>query len=234
MQTRCDDFYFPYGIFRVQMDSYVELYDHKICVLGGYDDFKIFKKRIFIALDLKTLKWQRLDEKETKESDVPEPRAGAVTWVSAKEHRFFLLYGHSNASLFTKFTGRSLAHEEIFSDFWSYDLKRQRWTRERFRGNFPCHRNFSVSGYNEKYNQLVFYGGGSDSIPADSLEGRFGTIDSPFSMLGDTFVLDLETRIWKQVVTRNFPAWRSSTAILVDSDGRMFMHGGAIVILMLL
>ena len=224
VQTHCD-FNFPHATNRL-IEFYVHLYKGKICVFGGSDDEKIFKHRIFMLLNLRTLQWEKLNEGETNDNGIPILRSGAISWVSSGEDKFFLMYGSPSFHRISNLQPRDRMREEKYSDLWSYSFRQRRWTRERLRGNFPCHRNDAICAYNAKLNKFVLYGGASNDIPSFSLYVRGGTIDVAYCVLGDTFVLDLETRKWRQVITRNFPSWRSAGSLMVDEDGSMYMYGG--------
>lgn len=89
------------------------------------------------------------------------------------------------ASLSGEMHGGDCGHP--YDDFWSWDIKEGKWTRERMVGNTPCPRSEAACVYNPKWNKTVVWGGYHPDLPTDV--GDAGMSFS-FSYFADTFIYD--------------------------------------------
>lgn len=201
----------------------VERYRNSMCVFGG----SAYCDSLFMLLDLEKLTWRRLAvapmlaSKETSQ-DMPKGRGNGSTWVAEDEDKFFILYGDFNRK------GSNPLFGDIFENFWSFSFKTERWTRERIWGNFPSPRVAMATAYHSGLKQVVAFGGVSDRIAFNLTKDD----DEECSNLhcADTFIMDNESMNWRQVLTRNFPAWRAGSRMLIDdADGKIYIYGGTSV-----
>ena len=63
------------------------------------------------------------------------------------------------------------------------------------------------------------------------VDGRFPSDevfpDTMYTIFGDTFILNMADRTWRQVVTRSFPCWITGANCVVDEPtGDIFLYGG--------
>jgi hypothetical protein len=71
---------------------------------------------------------------------------------------------------------------------------------------------------------MVVFGGYSPSVDTYYPEARK---NFTFSYYADTFLFDVSTSKWKQVVTRGFPTYRSQAQLFADpTTGKTFLFGG--------
>lgn len=126
-------------------DSAQQVTQGKLLVFGGMHGKTNIGCNLFMELDLETKVWRRLSGYVMPPPDndysCPGPRKSASSWVSRDTNRFYLLYGQcdrNGASLQGEPHGASDAFP--FDDMWSWDLKTERWRRERRAGNTPSSR----------------------------------------------------------------------------------------------
>jgi len=71
----------------------------------------------------------------------PGPRKEPAAWVGKDKDRIYVLFGQcerNGAYLNGELHGASDAY--AFEDMWSWNIKEERWVRERLAGNPPCPR----------------------------------------------------------------------------------------------
>ena len=219
----------PYEI-NVAQNYCMEIFEEKIYIIGGEIE-RIGKtindpSNIVMMLDIERKEWRHLggDFSLWVNMTRPQVRSGASSWLVPEQRKIFMLYGN-----FPRFKYSSLPEvysriEWIYDDMWSFDIDNHKWHRECIQGNFPVPRTGCAHAYNPRSGTFVLYGG-RNGVPTYNKNGRF-PINS-YSCLGDTFVLDVKTNIWKQVLTREFPAYRHLASCAADENtGAVYLFGG--------
>ncbi|KAH8077510.1 hypothetical protein BXZ70DRAFT_902237 [Cristinia sonorae] len=219
------------------LDFSMEILDDKIYVFGGSHSKSQLGCNLFVVLDLQTLKWRYLSGSVgSKEHPLmpdwtcPGPRRHPTTWVDPKLRKIFLMFGEADrvaAQLNNEPHGAMTCYG--FGDFWSWDVKEEKWTMLRMEGNPPCARSEVAYNYNRKLGKTVIFGGYSPTIPCVSPE-----VDEHFSYsyYADTYVYTSSpdpqsSGTWKQVLTRGFPTYRAQAALVSDpATGKIFLFGG--------
>lgn len=123
-------------------------YDGKLYVFGGTYEKCEVGTNLLAELDLKTLQWRKLSgypgPELTAEYNVPGPRRYATMWVDTRvigEEKIFLLYGDADrvsAKQAGQAHGGSMCYG--YDDMWSWDIRNERWRRERITGSPPSPR----------------------------------------------------------------------------------------------
>jgi hypothetical protein len=126
-------------------DSTQQITRGKLLVFGGAHKNTSIGCNLFMELNLETKTWRRLSgyvmAPINNDYSCPGPRKSAASWVSKDKDRFYLLFGQCDregAKLTNELHGGSSAYP--FEDMWSWDLKSEKWRRERLAGNPPCPR----------------------------------------------------------------------------------------------
>ena len=213
---------FDSGIILIDRSSIfsVERYRNKLCVFGESLD----EKSLFFVLNLDTLRWRKFDlmQKHANGDTVqmtPLGRISANVWVVEDQDKLFVMYGDTVVT-----TKERMIYSLVYADLWSFSFITETWTRERLRGNFPSPRLAMAHAYHSKLKKVIAFGGASWNERFFSAE-QVEFVTHPH--FGDTFVMDIDTLSWKQVVTRSFPAWRASARMLIDNaDGKIYVYGG--------
>ncbi|THG96699.1 hypothetical protein EW026_g5175 [Hermanssonia centrifuga] len=113
-----------------------------------------------------------------------------------------------------------------YDDMWSWDLKAEKWQRQRIVGNPPCPRTEGGCTYNEKLSKTIVFAGFSPTLPTNFVETNNSF---NFSYYADTFICEDSPKglKWKQVLTRGFPTYRAQSNLFSDpATGRTFTFGG--------
>ena len=108
-----------------------EVFDGKLHIFGGGDEYKCIGMNLHMCLDLRTLIWEQLggsNKMEGTSTDMPTSRKGAASWVVPREKRMYILYGHAARSEMSEET-QHLDHQ--YEDMWSYSFVERTWKRER-------------------------------------------------------------------------------------------------------
>ena len=203
-----------------------EVYKDELHIFGGNNGFESVGVNLHMSLNLRTLRWSKLGGTVALKQlirGMPSMRKGAGSWVVPEERRMYILYGCATPeySRVPKLNGTEFQQD----DMWSYSFEEKVWRRERFRGNYPSPRARFACAYNKKLQQVVVFGGGHVQLP--SLDQHYSQVNIDETPLGDTFILDLKSGIWKQILTRNFPHHRLKTQALFDEDtGKVYLFGG--------
>ncbi|KAG2012223.1 hypothetical protein CC2G_012258 [Coprinopsis cinerea AmutBmut pab1-1] len=226
----------------------------KILVFGGTHEFTNMGCNIFMELDLLTKKWKRLSGTVVPSKDgdhsCPDPRKYGGSWVDRDQRKFYLLYGNFDRHLFDseKEHHRS-GKAHTCTDYWSRDIEKEKWSRERIRGNFPCPRTEFGVTYNPHLNKVFVFGGYSaafiTSIPEKGRQFNYAYFADTFMLYidqSDPEVFDvplvpqnaspptarsIKRAKWRQAVTPGFPNYRCHGQLLTDLDtGKMYMIGG--------
>ncbi|KAG6906801.1 hypothetical protein DXG01_012049 [Tephrocybe rancida] len=231
-------------------DAAHQVIGDKLFIFGGTHLTTNLGCNLFMELDLKTNVWRRLTGYVMPPPDndysCPGPRKNPGSWVSKDKNRFYLLFGHCSrdaGSLRNEPHGSSEAY--CFEDFWSWDIKQEKWRRERFAGNPPCPRTELACTYNEKLDKVVVFGGYHPGIPTYIPSKNQGF---DYSYFADTFVYmppdparpppitpltsptvtdAAQQSKWKQVLTRGFPTYRCQARLMADpATGKTYLFGG--------
>ena len=116
----------------------------KIYIFGGHHQDAQLGCDLFLELNLSTRMWRHLSGSiEPKKASflTPGPRINACSWVSKNQDKIFLMYGDAcrlSAMLAKQEHGALTSH--AYDDLWSWDIKKEKWTREKFVGNKPSPR----------------------------------------------------------------------------------------------
>lgn len=213
---------FPYDDCMID-NAMVEIFEGIMYVFGGDDFVSHLGTNVLLAIDLKTMRWEHLTgtNKAAPSPMAPPMRCLAATWMVPAERMLYVLYGvvtRLQAKLHDAPYGND---DRMCEDMWSFHIDTRQWRRERLRGNPPCARAEMGFTYNPVLNRAVVYGGFSN---------YYSTVDGKphaFTYYGDTFVQDLDTKIWLQVLTRSFPSHRAQSRLIVDEDtGKTYLFGG--------
>ena len=203
-----------------------EIFDGKLHIFGGWGGSDSDTETISIGmnlhmcLDLRTLKWTKLGGTNDPQKHIPGMptlRKACGSWVAPHEKKMYILHGiacrpESAIGYFN--------HQ--YEDAWSYSFATQIWARERLRGNFPAARCNMACVYHPALDQVLVFGGSNVRLPT-----QHPRMMSFMTYFADTFILDMKTKIWKQVLTRDFPHHRMSAHMNVDVDtGRIYLYGG--------
>lgn len=194
----------------------------KMYVFGG-DRFKstgsstVGRNRLMV-LDLNDFKWDVLSGTLDLVPDITMPgvRRRAASWLV--DGKIYITLGSVHPS------GPSQNDEYSYPDMWSYDIERNVWTHEKYIGNPPCGR--SESGYtlNAAWGKAVVFGGYDSRTP---FLPSTGDIAFAYTYFADTFLWDIQTRRWSQVITRGFPTYRASPDVFTDPQtGKTYLFGG--------
>ncbi|KII88508.1 hypothetical protein PLICRDRAFT_161680 [Plicaturopsis crispa FD-325 SS-3] len=213
----------PY--FHPLSEHCVEIFEDVMYVFGGDDSRTDLGVNIFMALDLKTLKWTHLGgtSHAVTTNDMPMLRRHASSWIVPEQKRLYIMYGNI-CRVAAQLKGKPHGNEEDYNheDLWSYSISEKKWRRERLRGSFPSPRTEMASVYHGGLGAAIVFGGYNASTTS-LINGKIYA----FAFYGDTFMFDPETRIWKHVVTRGFPGYRAQSRMMVDeATGRTYLFGG--------
>ena len=199
----------------------VEIFMLHLFVFGGQVHGGA-NNNILMALDLRTLRWQSFGGgKKGSKYDVnwPGPRGSAACWVNFDQLQFCVMYG-------------SLMEDRLMrdapDDFWSFSILEKKWTRQRIRGNFPPPRFYTSAVYHRGLKSVLMHGGlGSTCCVVHNPQPAREEEQFKYTLYGDVYIMDTATNMWRQVVTRGFPTWRSQGHLLVDNDtGKIYLFGG--------
>ncbi|KAI0659951.1 hypothetical protein C8Q70DRAFT_105866 [Cubamyces menziesii] len=212
-------------------DYTVHIVNGKLYVFGGK-----YKRPIgcnfFAVLDIAARTWKHLSGTQDNaplipQYDEPGARKNHASWVDGKGEKIYLIYGMADRQGAQMFQAEFASSEGfVYDDCWSWDIKAERWQRERVSGNYPCPRAEMSACYNPVTNQAVMFGGYNPALPfyVEGSQVCFG-----FNYFSDTFVLDYREPAprWKQVITGSFPTYRAQGQLLTDpATGRMYLFGG--------
>ncbi|KAG6907486.1 hypothetical protein DXG01_008776 [Tephrocybe rancida] len=224
-----------------------QVIDDKLFIFGGTHNATNIGCNLFMELDLKTNVWRRLSGYVTPPPEhdysCPGPRTAPGSWV--RKGRFYLLFGHCARDAPSLQNGHGSTESYAFEDMWSWDIKQEKWRRERFAGNPPCPRTELACTYNEKLDKVVVFGGYHPALPTfiTSTRKMFN-----YSYFADTFVYSppdpesppslkpltsatvadsAQQPKWKQVLTRGFPTYRCQARLMADpATGKTYLFGG--------
>lgn len=224
VQTSMKKLDWPYLDDKILYDPSVELYKDTLYIFGGDQTGDNEGMDALMSLNLRTLEWRRISapEGERNITNWPHSRRAAASWIIPSEERLYILYGSTNFD-------QNHVHSKHLEDFWSYSIPGNSWRRERTRGNYPSSRDLMTAAYHEVLDIVICYGGYCEQVPTYSAEDSVwdNLEQRTYTYYGDTFILERSTRSWRQVVTRNFPAWRTATSLLIDSDTNdIYVYGG--------
>lgn len=202
----------------------VDMYMFHLFVFGGQVHGGA-NNSVLMVLDMRTLEWRLLGKgdgnnfEEKYNVNWPGSRGSAAYWMDFHRQRFCIMYG-------------SLMENRLMrgapDDLWSYSILEKKWTRERIRGNFPPPRFFTSAVYHRGLKSVLMHGGlGSTCCVVHSPQPMREEERFKYTLNGDAYIMDTQTGIWRQIVTRGFPTWRSQGHLLVDNDtGKIYLFGG--------
>ncbi|CAA7263578.1 unnamed protein product [Cyclocybe aegerita] len=173
-------------------DSVVHCVNDKIYVFGGTTGASKLGTNLLLQLNLSTRVWRKLSgELLPKEPShlCPGPRINASSWVSKGQDKIFILYGDANR-MSAKLSGQEHGAMTTYAydDLWSWDIREERWTREKIIGNAPSPRTEMAAVYNPVLDKVFTFGGYSPVVPTVHVDNNnewFG-----YSYYADTFVCD--------------------------------------------
>ncbi|KAH6907506.1 hypothetical protein BKA70DRAFT_357644 [Coprinopsis sp. MPI-PUGE-AT-0042] len=187
----------------------------KIYVFGGKHGKSVLGNNLLMELDVNTKEWKRLSGYLYPQPDAdyscPDPRTYPSCWVGPeilnpkpwgskddttsvpKRRRLYMLFGQCNRE-------GAFYHKELhqadksftFNDFWSWDLEKGGWRRERIVGNPPAQRTEMACTYNEKLNKVVIFGGFTCGVPSRIEPEGAPAKEFDFTYYADTFLFDYD------------------------------------------
>ena len=143
--------HWPFWPFCQLQDYTMTCVKDKIYIFGGHHQDAQLGCDLFLELNLSTRMWRRLSGSiEPKKASflTPGPRINACSWVSKNQDKIFLMYGDAcrlSAMLAKQEHGALTSH--AYDDLWSWDIKKEKWTREKFVGNKPSPRTEMAAVY---------------------------------------------------------------------------------------
>lgn len=112
-------------------------------VFGGLHHGSVIGTDLLLELNISSRKWRRLSGSAVPVPSTtgPGPRGQCPSWVGKDQRRIFFMYGIANrhAAMIHKAVHGSL-YSYGYGDLWSWDIKAEKWTRERVHGNAPSPR----------------------------------------------------------------------------------------------
>ncbi|KAG8899911.1 hypothetical protein FRC00_000681 [Tulasnella sp. 408] len=213
------------------------LYNDKIYVFGGREEWGEYGRNVMMSLDIKTLLWDVWSGTPGIKGDVTiaGPRAYACSWIEGD--KFYVTLGSA------KRKDRGPAADYTYLDIWSFDLVAHKWTEEKFSGNGPSFRTQSAYTFNAAWNKALIFGGTHrapvsiyDILHYSFFVGYNAKIlgsqpEINATVLGiylaDTFAWCSQNKRWLHVITKGFPTYRSCAEMFTDSSaGRTYLFGG--------
>lgn len=194
------------------------LYNGKIYVFGGREEWGDYGRNVMMSLDIKTLLWDVLSGTPDVKGDVtvPGPRGYGCSWIT--DNKFYITLGSA------KREDQGPLADYFYLDVWSFDLVSHKWTEEKFSGNGPCGRTQSAYTFNAVWKKALIFGGYNPTMPLFHRE-----IDATgFGIyFADTFAWCPLKKRWSQVITKGFPTYRSSAEMFTDpTTGKTYLFGG--------
>ncbi|RDB16756.1 hypothetical protein Hypma_002384 [Hypsizygus marmoreus] len=219
----------PYPVWNSQ-GSTQQVVGNKLYTFGGTHGLTLLGCNMFMELDFDSLKWRRLSGTVHLKSDFtcPGPRNAASSWVDRDQERIYVIFGECDRTAADRHNEpQGAANGYAYEDFWSWDIKAEKWRMERLEGNIPCPRSEAACAYNDKLGKTIVFGGYNPALMTKTERGIF-----PFTYYGDTFIFcppesDADEPKWKQVLTRGFPTYRAQSQLICDPDtGKTYLFGG--------
>ena len=115
----------------------------KLYVFGGTWKKSQLGCNVLLELDIRKQKWRLLSgtSMPTQDDLSPGPRRYTSSWVDKKQESLFILYGEADRQ-------GAMIHAQLnadangfgYDDFWSWNFKEKKWTRQKIHGNSPCAR----------------------------------------------------------------------------------------------
>ncbi|KIY65428.1 hypothetical protein CYLTODRAFT_400420 [Cylindrobasidium torrendii FP15055 ss-10] len=209
-----------------------QVVDERLYIFGGRTTQTPVGTDLFMALNLKTLKWECLSGNNSGDDPSysrPGLREWAASWVSKDKQKIFFFAGNADrmgAGMFKKKHGGD--HSFDYDDLWSWNVSEKVWRRERVVGNRPSRRTEMSYVYNPVLDKFFIFGGYSPTVPTTNFSRR-NTMFT-FSYYADTFMLDSDDpskSSFKHVITRGFPSYRALGQLVVDDQtGKTYLWGG--------
>lgn len=207
----------------------IEIFKDKMYVFGGQDGRSQLGHNIFLILDLKKWEWEHVNGTSAPKAthDMPMLRVHAESWVVPELNKLFIMYGNANRmaeSLHDPPGEHGAERDHTYDDLWAWDIEKRTWSREMVRGNYPCPRTEFSTVFSPKMNKVIAFGGYCATTNTYFPDRR---TNFTFAYFADTFIQDVETRAWSQVLTSGFPTYRAQAKLVSDPEtGRTFLVGG--------
>ncbi|KAJ7706486.1 hypothetical protein B0H16DRAFT_1668163 [Mycena metata] len=188
-----------------------------------------------MELHIPTRRWRRLSGSVVPRPSKtgPGPRAECHSWVGKGRDRIFFMYGQADRQGAMTFEQEHASlYSHAYGDLWNWDIKGEKWFRERLRGNMPSPRAESSCVYNEILDKVIVFGGYSPTWLEDLQDAV------TYTYYADTFIGDMNSTpssqpskrppvTWKHVLTRGFPTYRANPTLVTDArTGKIFLFGG--------
>ena len=201
----------------------VELLGDEMYVYGGSQGENVTLNTLMV-LDLVQLRWREL----AINTKSPPPREAAGSWIVPEQRKLYVMFG--NAIDDYAYEDMGPLARVYHNDMWSYSIDKDCWEQESIRGNCPTSREHMAAVYHPGLKSAIVYGGIS-TVPTVHVENDF-TMRTYYA---DAFVFDVDSRRWRQIVTRNFPTWRLRGSLLVDhTTGYTYLFGGTLYLCILI
>ncbi|KAJ6564146.1 hypothetical protein B0H19DRAFT_75821 [Mycena capillaripes] len=223
----------PYPSFRL-MEYAAHCVGDRLYVFGGLHHESKIGTDLLMELHIPSRKWRRLSGSAVPvpSTSSPGPRGQCHSWLGKDQTRIFFMFGIADrhAAMIHKQQHGGL-YSYAYADLWSWDIKAEKWARERMHGNVPSSRGEMACTYNAVLDKIILFGGYSPTVPT-WFEDIKDTVT--YSYYADTFIGDMNPASstcapvsWKQVLTRGFPTYRAESILLTDAKtGKVFLFGG--------
>lgn len=133
------------------MRSTQQVVRDKLYIFGGSHELTRIGCNLFMELDLETMEWRRLSGTLlSNKADFlcPGPRRTPSSWVDKNQEHIYLIGGEADRSAPLENELQHLAkYGFAYEDFWSWDIRTERWRMERLSGNPPCPRSEAACTY---------------------------------------------------------------------------------------
>ena len=195
--------------------EHASAYEHcngRIILFGGNDfqpeecaDFgpKRFSDETWIY-SLEHENWVRL----TTETQ-PSPRGRHRMVFDTSRNRVLMFggrYRDENASFVTNY--------DLYNDLWAFLVNEDRWTEVETTGDGPSPRTNSAMVYDSVNDNLVVFGGSTSPTGTE------------FEPQNDTYILDLDTRIWRRLETPSPSARLFHDLVHLPDLNAVMLYGG--------
>lgn len=148
--------------------------------------------------------WVRL----TTES-APSPR-GRHRMVFDEARKRVLLFGGRHRAEEASFT----TNYDLYNDLWAFSVNEDRWTELSTTGQAPSPRTNSAMVYDSGNDNLVLFGGSTSPTGTE------------FRPMDDTYILDLESRVWRKLDTPSPSARLFHELVYLSDLNAVMLYGG--------
>jgi hypothetical protein len=103
----------------------------------------------------------------------------------------------------------------VFDDLWSFDVNTDTWSVLQTSGEPPNARSNTAMVYDHVNDRVILFGGSTSTSGLN------------FSPLSDTYILDIDSLVWRRVQGNNVPTRRLFHDMVIDAaHGKAFILGG--------